>query len=242
VTGITLRLPGLQGEPRAGLAVTSIQDGDSYSVRGQTRFDPLAVTMRLGRSAPSLEQAAALGELFPTAQLTVLTGDHKTYLTLQLSSVFISRFQLVGVQPPTGEIDLVFSALTTSGRGAASSLPVPLPGTPLSDIILAIQGLPTAAGGIHLNSVDAGEVFTVGQAPRFAFQATMKPDANAELLHQAAVLGTPFSGAQLALDTGSMTASVTFQLTSFLITSFQINGTAVPLVQFGFTAARLGRA
>jgi hypothetical protein len=241
VTGITLQLPGLQGEPGAGLAVTSLQGGDSYSVSGQTRYDPFKVRLRLGSSAPSLERAAAMGELFPDAQLTVFTGDHKAYLTLQLGSVFIGGFQLTGVHTPTAEIGLVFSALTTSGRGAASSLPAPLPGTPLGDITLAIQGLPTAAAGIHPDSVDAEEVFTVGQAPRLAFQATMKPDANAELLHQAVVLGTRFSGAQLALNTGEMTASVTFQLTSVLITSFQVNGTAVPLVQFGFTAARLGR-
>jgi type VI protein secretion system component Hcp len=239
VSGITLRLPGLANEPAAGLAVTSVHGGDIYSVGAQARYEPFALTMPVSSSTPALELAAVEGKDFTHALITVFTGNHHRYVTFHLNHVIVSSFQLGGHgDVPTVAIDLVFSGLATSGRGAADSLPVPVPHQPISGITLTVQPPHSAASAIDLDSLTAEETFTVGQQPRYNFQATTKLDRNAQLLLQAEINGTIFHHAQVALYTGHQKAAATFQLTDMVITSVKVSGgNAVPELAFDFIAA-----
>jgi type VI protein secretion system component Hcp len=227
VTGITLQIQGLQGEPPQGLAADSAHLGQTFSVGGTTRFDPLDVILPLDRTAPALEKAAAQGTIFPQAQLTVSVAGQQQPFTLDFRNVIISSFKILnGQNSQRVEINLVFTPPRQDGQ-------------PLSAITLALQGLQTTPpGGLRLDSLHMGTTIAVGQPLRpDPFQAVMSLDANAPALELAVLRGTIFPTGQLTLET-SAGQTTTFAFRDVILTSFQVveGLSGVPKLKFSFVA------
>lgn len=227
VTGITLQIQGLQGEPPGGLRADSAHLGQTFFVGGTPRSDPLDVILPLDSSAPALQKAAAEGTFFPGARLTVSSAGQPLPITLDFHSVIISSFKILNGQiSPRVEIDLVFDQ-------PRQQMP------PITDITLALQRFQTTPpGGLHLDSIHMGGTFAVGLQPRpDPFQAVMTLDANAVALQRAVLLGTIFPTGRLTLDTGAG-QTATFAFTEVALTSFQIvdGPTGLPKVKFSFIA------
>jgi type VI protein secretion system component Hcp len=239
VSAITLELAGLHGEPGRSFAADGVRGGATYAVGARTRFDPFEVILRTDPQGLSfLEQAFLNGNVFPNAQLRVLTAGTQLFVSFDLTDVNLSSFHLLqeGRDSFQVQIDLSFHHLKKDGPGAAQSLPAFGPAQPLTGVTLSLQGLPAE---VHLDAVDAGESFQVGRSPSFDFQANMRVDSTTPLLFQAEINGTIFPTAQLSLFTGNQHRERTFDLTDLFLTSFAVDQTGH--VHFGFIAASLRR-